>query len=65
MLDRVEGEAIITRDTNATICMMSLGPGLGWDAYICPELKVCGGHRYFGGTAAICVAIFIEMGNFR
>lgn len=27
LFDRIEGEAIITCDTNATICMMSLSPG--------------------------------------
>jgi len=47
LFDRTEGEAIITCDTNVTVCMMSLGPGWGWDAYLHPELKICSGDRYF------------------
>lgn len=39
LFDRVEGEAIITHDNNATILMMSLGTGQGWDAYIHPNGK--------------------------
>lgn len=47
LFDRVEGEAIITHDSNATICMMSLRPGQGWDAYIHPELKARDGDSNF------------------
>lgn len=47
LFDRVEGEAIITLDPIATICMMLLGPDQGWDAYIHSELKVRSGDRFY------------------
>ena len=47
LLDKVEGEAIITLDPIATICMMFLGPDQGWDAYIHSELKVRSGDRFY------------------
>lgn len=47
LFDRVEGEGIIICDTNATICMMSFGPGQECDAYIHPELKLHGGDQVF------------------
>lgn len=47
LLDRVEGEAIITPDSITTICMMPLGPDQGWEAYIHSELKACSGDRFY------------------
>ena len=64
LFDRAEGEAIITCDTNATICMMSLGPGQVWDATSTLNWRYVVVTGISESTAVIYVLIFIEVGNF-